>query len=102
MSGKVYDPSMGPYLAAWCWLYDPRVGVSTSCRGGIDQGDKRFSPRFVVVVHVCKDSDPSMEPYSPRVALARMTPRLVFLQRAGRYRPGGALFFPRPVEIVDL
>ena len=93
MSGRVYDPWIGPYRTAWCWLYDTRVGVLTPCRDGIDQGDKRFSTRFVVVVYVCEDSDPSTELYSPRVALARMYPRLEFLHRAERYRPGGVLFF---------
>ena len=93
MSGRVYDPWIGPFLTAWCWLYDTRVGVSTPCWGGIDQGDKRFSTQSVVVVYVCTDSDPSTEPYSPRVALARMNPRMEFLHRAERYRPGGVLFF---------
>ena len=36
-------------LPGWPWLYESQIGVSTPCGGGIDPGNHRSRPRFVIV-----------------------------------------------------
>ena len=72
-------------------LRTPGWGFQT-VRGGIDRGVTIFVPGLLELMYG-RISDPRMDPYPPRVALAlRTTPRLRFPHRAGRYRPGGPPF----------
>ena len=59
--GGINDAGMGPYPPRVALvLRTPRWGLTRSqwswgfysVRGGIDPGDRRFSPRFIGVVHV--------------------------------------------------
>ena len=64
-------------LPRWRWLYQPQVGVSHNA-GGIDPGDHRFRPRFVVYLDDIRIYDLGMEPYPLRLALAVRTPDVGF------------------------
>lgn len=62
MYRRISGLGMGPY--------PPRVALDLptpnlcfrTVRGGIDPGDRRFRPRFVGVVDICKDSHPRLGP----------------------------------------
>ena len=65
MYGRIHDAGVGPYPPrAALDLRTPRWGLGRSqfgwgfhtVRGFIDPGDRRFRPRFVLVVDVREDS----------------------------------------------
>ena len=104
-------------LPWWRWLHqsqpikDPSVGLRFPQRvGRYRTEDHGFHPRVVGVVDVCKEFDPGMRSYHPRVALVPRTPApqpisdppvvLGFPHRAGCYRPEDHRFRPRFVGFL--
>ena len=91
-------------------FYPPRVALAVRTPGwgfhpvggGIDPGDHRFRPRFVVGVHVRKDVRSGNGTLSsPRATLGLRTPGWGFYIVWGCIDPEGHRFCPRFVGVVD-
>lgn len=76
-------------LPAWRWLYEPRVGIFYTVRGGIDSEDHRLLLRFVGVVEVRKNFWSGDETLSFPRGVGFTNPGLGLPHRAGGHRPGG-------------
>ena len=55
MYGRISDPGMGPYTFRVALALRTLGWVFHALRGGVEPGDPRFRPRFVVVVDVWQD-----------------------------------------------
>ena len=88
-------------LAGRRWLYEPHIGVSTSCGAVSTPGDHRFCLRFSGVVDYGRISDPGAGSCPPRVGLALRTPGWGFYTIRGVIVPGGHRCRPRSA-VVDV